>query len=117
MWESLGAVVTQWGPETLLTVLLFFIVLGKLNPSRVSDKLIKKQEEFYEGRIADLKDHHREVEQNLRASNDATRQALEQAIQNNMMLANLVNEYSELTRVATPALIARLEVLEGRHDS
>jgi archaellum component FlaC len=78
--------------------------------------MLLNQKEYYEGRIADLKSGHSEISTDLRTTRETTSQALQGAIHNTTRLISQVDELQELTRVATPVLIARAAV-ENANDS
>jgi len=107
----------EWGPESLLAVVVFLLLMGWLVPKKISDREVRRLEEYYLARIAEIEEHHREVLHTLREAQDLFQEALSRSIKNNQRLVDLNNEYAELARVSTPALIARQEVLEGQHDS
>lgn len=121
-------VVQDWGPESLLALVVFLFILGWLTPKYLVSREIKNLKEYYDKRIEELQRahdlaisqkeaHHAEVVANLRASQDAAQQALTQAVHNTQRLVGILDDYADLTRVAAPALVARQDVLEGRHDS
>lgn len=124
------AIVQDWGPESLLALVVLLMVAGLLLPSRTlkrlqaeRDQLLKQKDdeydnivEYYEKRIADLKEIHCEITGGLRTTQDITQRALTQSVQNVTRLTGIVDEYAELTRVVTPALVAARNVLEGLPD-
>jgi uncharacterized protein (DUF488 family) len=107
----------EWGPESLLAVVVFLLLMGWLVPKKISDREVRRLEEYYLARIAEIEEHHREVLRTLREAQDLFQEALSRSIKNNQRLVDLNNEYAELARVSTPALVARQEVLEGQHDA
>ena len=110
-------VVQDWGPETVLAVVVLMLLLGWLVPKKISDREMKRVVEYYEGRLKEKDEYHGEIVKNLRDTADANTQALMQAVMNQQRLVTIVDEYANLTRVATPALVARQQVLEGRNDA
>lgn len=111
------AAVAEWGPESLVAAFIFCMLIGWLNPKRATDRQMKELKEFYEARLAEKERHHEIEIANLRHGFDTSQQALNQAVHNTQRLIGIVDDYADLTRVATPALVARQDVLEGRHDS
>ena len=109
--------VAEWGPESLVAAFIFCMLVGWLNPKRITDKQIKELKEFYEARLEERERHYDAELENLRKGFDSSGQALMQAVHNTQRLIGIVDDYADLTRVATPALVARQDVLEGRHDS
>lgn len=109
--------VKDWGPESLLALVLFLLFMGWITPRYVVTREIKNLKEYYETRLIEQQRHHTEVVSNLRMSQDSTQQALTQAVHNTQRLVGILDDYADLTRVAAPALVARQDVLEGRHDS
>lgn len=109
--------VAEWGSESLVAAFIFCMLIGWLNPKRATDRQIKELKEFYEARLAERERHYDAEIENLRNGLDTSQQALTQAVHNTQRLIGIVDDYADLTRVATPALVARQDVLEGRHDS
>lgn len=120
--------VKDWGPESLLALVVFLFILGWLTPKYLVAREIKNLKEYYDKRIEELtkshdkaleekERHHAEIVSNLRAGLDTSQQALSQAVHNTQRLVGILDDYADLTRVAAPALVARQDVLEGRHDS
>lgn len=120
--------VADWGPESLLALVVFLLIMGWLVPRRNHDKEMLRQQKYYDARIealvkahqesmVELRQHHTAILDHLRATQDTTQQALTQAVHNTQRLVGIIDDFADLTRVATPALVVRQEVLEGRHDS
>jgi hypothetical protein len=121
------SLVQDWGPESLLAVVVLLLVAGLLVPSRSlkrlqaeRDQLLRQKDneytnivQYYEKRICDLKEIHSEIASGLRTTQDITQRALTHSVQNVTRLTAIVDEYAELTRVVTPALMAARNVLEG----
>lgn len=119
--------VKDWGPESLLALVVLLFIMGWLTPKYLVVREIKNLKEYHEARIREnnkahedaikeIQRHHEEVVSNLRTSQDVAQQALTQAVHNNQRLVGVVDDLTDLARVATPALVARQDVLEGRHD-
>lgn len=109
--------IKDWGPESLLALVVFLLIMGWLVPRRNHDKEMLRQQRYYEERLDELEKHHAVILQHLRATQDTTQQALTQAVHNTQRLVGIIDDFADLTRVATPALVVRQEVLEGHHDS
>jgi len=90
--------------------------MGWLVPKKISDREVRRLEEYYKNRIKEIEEHHEEILDNLRRSQDVSEQALTLSVHNTQRLVSLLDEYTNLARVATPALVARQDVLEGRHE-
>lgn len=108
--------IADWGSESLLALCVFLFLMGWLTPRYTLNREIKNLKEYYEKRLEEKDAHHKEIVDNLRAGIDFTQQALSTSVNNNQRLVGIVDDLSDLTRVATPALVARQDVLEGRHD-
>lgn len=109
--------IKDWGPESLLALIVFFFFMGWVTPRYITSREIRNLKEYYEKRLEEKDRHHQEVMDNLRAAQDTTQQALTQAVHNTQRLVGIIDELSDLTRVAAPALVARQDVLEGRNES
>jgi len=119
--------IKDWGPESLLALVVFLLFMGWVTPRYILTREIKNLKEYYENRleqqekshnkiVTELEKHHDEVVTNLRSSQDVAQQALAQAVHNNQRLVRILDDYADLTRIAAPALVARQGVLEGRND-
>lgn len=122
--------VQEWGPGSLLALVIILLLMGQLIPSKSAKRLLAEKEEiikqkqleydnmkaYYEDRIKDLKEIHSEITTNLRVTADIAQAALTQSVRNVTRLTGIVDEYAELTRVVTPALVAARNVLEGPSD-
>ena len=109
--------VKEWGPESLLALIVFLFFMGWVTPRYVYSREIRNLKEFYEKRLEEKDRHHNEVIENLRSGLDTSQKALTQAVHNTQRLVGIIDDFADLTRVATPALVARQDVLEGRDDS
>lgn len=121
-------IVKDWGPESLLALIVFLFFMGWVTPRYILSREIKNLKDYYEKRlqaqeishnkiISGMEKHHDEVVSNLRSGLDTNQQALTQAVHNNQRLVGILDDFADLTRVAAPALVARQDVLEGRNDS
>ena len=109
-------VIKDWGPESLLALIVFLFFMGWVTPRYAVSREIKNLKEYYENILEEKDRHHDEVVSNLRSGLDTSQQALTQAVHNNQRLVGLLDDYTDLTRAAIPALIARQNVLEERND-
>jgi hypothetical protein len=120
--------IKDWGPESLLALIIFLFFMGWVTPRYILSREIKNLKDYYENRLEEqskahtmivsaLEKHHEEVVTNLRSSQDVAQQALTQAVHNNQRVVRILDDYADLTRIAAPALVARQDVLEGRNDS
>lgn len=83
--------VADWGPESLLALVVFLLIMGWLVPRRNHDKEMLRQQRYYEARLEaqdkahakevdDLKNYHVDNLNHLRGTQDTTQQALMQAV-------------------------------------
>lgn len=93
------------------------LIMGWLTPKYSHAREIKNLKEYYEERLKEKDRHHLEFVESLRGTQDVTLQALTQSVHNTEKLVGIVDELIDLSRVATPALVARQDVLEGRNET
>lgn len=106
-----------WGPAALLATVIILLLTGKLVTKRTKDELISAQKDYFEGRISDIKASYEERLSEMRNTNSTLTTALQGAVSNVSNLISQVDELQELTRVATPAIVAARQAAENDNAS
>lgn len=116
------SVTGTWGPAALIAVAIALFFMGKIVSERTVLKLLASKDEqlatqksYYEGRIADIKSGHSERMDEVRKSRDTLSEALQGAIDNVTKLIAQVEELQELTRAATPVMVAQRAAAEDQN--
>lgn len=106
-----------WGPAALLATVIILLLTGRLVTKKTKDELVTAQKEYYEGRITDIKAGYEDRLTEMRSTNETMSRALSGAVDNVTKLISQVDELQELTRVATPAIVAARSAAENQNAS
>lgn len=116
--------VADWGPESLLSLVVILLLWGKLLPKPTvdrmlagKDKQLEDQKLYYEGRIKDINSSHDERATDLRKIAEIQSITLEKAVDNSQKLIGQNDDLLELARTAAPALLAARNAAEGQHGA
>ena len=102
-----------WGPAALLATVIILLLTGRLVTKKTKDELVNAQKEYYEGRITDIKAGYEDRLTEMRTTGETMSRALSGAVDNVTKLISQVDELQELTRVATPAIVAARSAAEN----
>jgi hypothetical protein len=126
--------VPDWGPESLLALVVALLLWGKLIPKPTVDKTLADKDKqidrilssretqiaelklYYEGRIADIIAAHTERGADLRHIAEVQARALQTAVDNSQKLIKQNDELLDLARTAAPAIVAARRAAEDRND-
>lgn len=125
------SITDSWGPPALIAAFIILFFTGKILSERTLTKLldaknaqletqqtnhnalVEAQKTYYEGRIAELNAGFTERLGEIRRTNDTISSALQGAVDNVTKLIAQVDELQELTRVATPVIVAQRAAVES----
>lgn len=106
-----------WGPAALLASVIILLLTGRLVTKKTKDELVKAQKDYFEGRIDDIKTSYEERLSEMRNTNATLTEALQGAVGNVTNLIGQLDEMQELTRIATPAIVAARNAAENTNAS
>ena len=132
--DSFLQLVPDWGPESLLALVVVLLLWGKLLPKPVMDRALADRDSqiariisnrdtqitelklYYEGRITDIIKAHEERGADLRHVAEVQARALQTAVDNSQKLIRQNDELLDLARTAAPAIVAARRAAEDRND-
>jgi len=124
--------VPDWGPESLLALVVALLLWGKLIPKPTADRTLADRDKqieriianrdtqmtelklYYEGRISDMEKAHAERGADLRHVAEVNARALQTAVDNVQKLIKQNDELLDLARTAAPAIVAARRAAEER---
>jgi len=132
--EQFLALIPDWGPESLLALVVVVLLWGKLLPLSVMNRALADRDSqiariisnrdtqiaelklYYEGRISDMEKAHVERGADLRHVAEVQARALQTAVDNSQKLIRQNDELLDLARTTAPAIVAARRAAEERND-
>jgi hypothetical protein len=129
---EIAQLIPDWGPESLLALVVILLLWGKLLAKPTVDKIIAAKDVqidrilasrdqqmtelklYYEGRIADIISAHTERGADLRHIAEVEARALQTSVDNVQKLIRQNDELLDLARTAAPAIVAARRAAEER---
>lgn len=122
--SNVGAVVADWGPTTLISIVVILLLTGKLLAKPTVDKIVMARQmyydsmvlakdvaheamiKYYEGRLNDIGQAQTERLVDLRRIIDTQASALQVSVDNQHKLIAQQDELLDLTRTVVPSINA-----------